>query len=207
MQTVRGDEADVERRLRRAVLRCPCSGVLGPWGHARERLVRSGSGCRLVRPRRARCRSCGVTHVLLPAWLFSRRSWAGVVMWACVLARAAGVKIAAIAARAGVAASTVGSWLRRIGGRAEWWRQLLMGVLAVLGPGARRVVPAGSLLADVLAVLDAVLAALRTRDPEMATLTAWELASHLTRAHLFAPFLHVDGCNTSLFGMPAVDPS
>jgi len=160
-----------------------------------------------VRPRRARCRSCRATHVLLPVWLFSRRAWAGVVMWACVLARLAGVKIAAIAARAGVAASTVGSWLRRIGGRAEWWRQLLMGVLAMLDPRARRVDPAGSPLADAVAVLDALLALLRTRDHEMATLTLWELASHLTRAHLFAPSLDVDGCNTSLFGMPAVDPS
>jgi hypothetical protein len=144
--------------------------------------------------------------VLLPAWLFSRRGFAGVVMWACLLARVAGVKITAIAARVSVAASTVGSWLRRVGGRAEWWRQLLMGVLAVLDPRARWVDPAGTPLADGLAVLDALLALLRTRDG-MATLTAWELASHLTRAHLFAPFLDVDGCNTSLFGMPAVDPS
>lgn len=128
-------------------------------------------------------------------------------MWACVLARAAGVKVAAIAARVSVAASTVGSWLRRIGGRAEWWRQLLMGVLAVLDAQPRRVVLAGSPLADAVAVLDAVLTALRARGAGMATLTAWELASHLTRAHLFAPSLDVDGCNTSLFGMPAVDPS
>jgi hypothetical protein len=206
VQTVRGDEASVERRLRQGRLRCPCSGMLGPWGHARERLVRSGSGCTLVRPRRARCRCCRATHVLLPVWLFSRRGFAGVVMWACVLARVAGAKIAAIAARVWVAASTVGSWLRRVGGRVEWWRQLLMGVLAVLDPRPRRVDPAGSRLADGLAVLDALLALLRTRDG-MATLTAWELASHLTRAQLFAPSLDVDGCNTSLFGMPAVDPS
>lgn len=206
MQTVRGDEADVERRLRRAVLRCPCSGVLGPWGHARERLVRFGSRSRRVRPRRGRCRSCRATHVLLPAWLFARRGWAGVVMWACVLAGLAGGKTTAVGARAGVPASTVGSWLRRIGGRAEWWRQLLMGVLAVLDPRARRVVPAGSPLGDAVAVLDALVALLRTRDG-MAALAAWELASHLTRAGLFAPFLDVDGCNTSLFGMPAVDPS
>lgn len=127
-------------------------------------------------------------------------------MWACVLARAAGVKIAAIAARVAVPASTVGSWLRRVGDRAEWWRHLLMGLLAALDPRARRVDPAGSPLADGLAVLDALLALLRTRDG-MATLTAWELASHLTRAHLFAPSLDIDGCNTSLFGMPTVDPS
>ncbi len=204
MQTVRGDGVDVERRLRRGVLRCPCSGVLGPWGHARERWVRFVAGP--VRPRRARCRSCLMTHVLLPARLFARRGFAGVVMWACVLARAAGVKIAAIAARVSVAASTVAAWLRRIAGRAEWWRQVLMGVLAVLDPRACRVDPAGSPLADGLAVLDGLLALLRARDG-MVMLTAWELASHLTRAHLFAPFLDIDGCNTSLFGMPAVDPS
>jgi hypothetical protein len=81
-----------------------------------------------------------------------------------------------------------------------------MGVLAALDPRARRVDPAGSPLADGLAVLDALLALLRTRGG-MATLTAWELASHLTRAHLFAASLDIDGCNTSLFGMPAVDPS
>jgi len=128
-------------------------------------------------------------------------------MGGCVLARAAGVKIAAVAARVSVAASTVASWLRRIGGRAEWWRQVLMGLLAVLDAQPRRTVPAGSPLADAVAVLDAVVAVLRARGAGMATLTAWELASHLTRAHLFAPSLDVDGCNTSLFGMPAVDPS
>jgi hypothetical protein len=65
------------------------------------------------------------------------------------------------------------------------------------------VAPAGSVLADGLAVLGAVLAVLRGRDAAMATLTAWELASHLTRAHLLAPFLDLDGCNTSLFRVPA----
>lgn len=64
-------------------------------------------------------------------------------------------------------------------------------------------VPAGSVLADALAELDAVLAVLRERNAGMATLTAWELASHLTRARLFAPSVDVDGCNTSLFSVPA----
>jgi hypothetical protein len=62
-------------------------------------------------------------------------------------------------------------------------------------------------LGDALAVLDAVLAALRGRGVGMATLTAWELASHLTRANLLSPFLDLDGCNTSLFGMPPLAPS
>jgi hypothetical protein len=140
--------------------------------------------------------------VLLPAWLFVRRSFAGVVIWACLVARAAGGKIAAIAARVGVAPSTVASWLRRVTGRAEWWRRVLMSVLALVDPQVRRVAPAGSVLADGLAVLAVVLSVLRGRGAAMATLTAWELASHLTRAHLLAPFLDLDGCNTSLFGVP-----
>jgi hypothetical protein len=140
--------------------------------------------------------------VLLPAWLFVRRAFVGALMWACVLARAGGSKIAAIGVRFGVRASTVASWLRRISGRAAWWRQVLMDVLGLVDGRVRRFVPACSVLGDAVAVLDAVLVALRGRDTQMATLTAWELASHLTRAHLFAPSLDLDGCNTSVFGMP-----
>jgi hypothetical protein len=203
VQTVRGDEVSVERRLCRGLLRCPCSGVLGPWGHACERTIRFGSLRWSVRPRRARCRSCRATHVLLPATLFVRRAFAGALMWACVLARAAGSKIAAIGSRFGVRTSTVASWLHRFTGRAGWWRQVLMDVLALVDGQVRRFVPARSVLGDAIVVLDGVLAALRGRDARMVTLTAWELASHLTRAHLFAPFLDLDGCNASVFGMPA----
>lgn len=137
--------------------------------------------------------------MLLPAALFVRRAFAGVLMWACVLARAGGSKIAAIGSRFRVKASTVAAWLRRVTGRADWWRQVLMDVLALVDARVRRFVPARSALGDAIAVLHAVLAALRDGDAEMATLTAPELASHLTRAHLFAPFLDFDGCNTSVF--------
>lgn len=175
--------------------------VLGPWGWARERAIRSMP--EPVKPRRGRCRSCQATHVLLPAALFVRRGFAGAVIWACVLARAAGSKIAAIGARVGVAASTVASWLRRIAGRAQWWRAMLMDVLALVDARVQLFVPARTVVGDALAVLDVVLATLHARGGQMATLTAWELASHLTRAHLFAPFLNADGCNTSLFDMRA----
>jgi hypothetical protein len=199
VQTVRGDQAGVERRLCQGLLLCRCSGVLGPWGWARDRAIRTPAGTVAVKPRRSRCRACGATHVLLPAWLFARRAFAGALMWACVLARAGGSKTAAIGSRFGVRASTVASWLRRITGRADWWRQVLMDVLALADGRVRRFVPARSVLGDAVAVLDAVLTALRGRDARMATLTAPELASHLTRAHLFAPFLDLDGCNTSVF--------
>jgi hypothetical protein len=47
----------VEAELVGGLLGCPsCREVLGPWGHARERVLRCRSGNRLLRPRRARCR-------------------------------------------------------------------------------------------------------------------------------------------------------
>jgi hypothetical protein len=56
----------VEAELVGGLLGCPsCRGVLGPWGHARERVLRCRSGDRLLRPRRARCRGCAGTHVSL----------------------------------------------------------------------------------------------------------------------------------------------
>ena len=189
----------------RGLLRCPCRGVLAPWGHAVARRVRFVA--RLVRPRRARCRRCRVTHVLLPVSLFARRGVAGVMIWACVLARVVGVKIAAIAARVCVAASTVASWLRRIVGRASWWRQVLVGVLGLLDPRAREVVAAGSALADAVTVLDAVTAVLRVRGGGLATVTAPQVASHLTRGQRLAPFLDLGGCNTSLLYLPAAASS
>jgi hypothetical protein len=163
------------------------------------RKITTPGGVDEVTPRRARCRSCRVTHVLLPATLFARRAFAGALMWACVLARVAGSKIAAIVARFRVKTSTLASWLRRISGRAGWWRQVLIGELGRLDGRVHQFVPAGSVLGDAVAVLHAVLAALRDGDARMTTVTPCELASHLTRAHLFAPFLDLDGCNTSVF--------
>jgi hypothetical protein len=65
---VGGSAAAVEQRLVEGRLACPgCSGVLAGWGYARERSVRDRGGTWRVRPRRARCGSWGVTHVLLPA--------------------------------------------------------------------------------------------------------------------------------------------
>jgi hypothetical protein len=47
-------------------LRCPdCAGQLRRWGFARSRSLRCSGGGRVwLRPRRVRCASCRVTHVL-----------------------------------------------------------------------------------------------------------------------------------------------
>ncbi|WP_413253935.1 DUF6431 domain-containing protein [Streptomyces canus] len=66
----------VEQQVREGKLKCPsCKGALAPWGHGRPREVRGDLGARLfVRPRRSRCSSCQVTHVLLPEAIWPRRA-------------------------------------------------------------------------------------------------------------------------------------
>ena len=116
MVTVGGDAASVERRLAAGVLRCPCGGVLAPWSYAAWRRVITVEGGWELRPRRARCRGCGVTHVLLPTRLFSRRQYEAEIIWVCVVARLRGACLASIARRAGCAVSTLTGWLARLGG-------------------------------------------------------------------------------------------
>jgi hypothetical protein len=52
-------------------LACPepgCDGVLRVWSRARAWRVRMpGGDLQRLRPDRAQCRACGITHVLLPA--------------------------------------------------------------------------------------------------------------------------------------------
>src|SRR5450755_5040367 len=63
------DPSVVEADLAAGRLGCPgCAGRLAAWGHARERAVRMLDGVWSLRPRRAYCRACETTHVLLPAW-------------------------------------------------------------------------------------------------------------------------------------------
>jgi hypothetical protein len=97
--TVRGSRKSVEARLRSGKLACWCGGTLRPWGHARPRQVATFAGSLGTRPRRARCAGCGRTHVLLPSGLLSRRRYAAAVIFAALALRAAGLKLAAVAAR------------------------------------------------------------------------------------------------------------
>ena len=63
------DPGRAETDLTGRTLSCPsCTGPLQPWGHARARTVRDhGTSVMALRPRRARCRTCRATRVLLPA--------------------------------------------------------------------------------------------------------------------------------------------
>ena len=113
--TVEADQVRVESRLTAGEVGCPgCPGVLAPWGWARRRGVR---GVGSLRPRRARCPGCLVTHVLLPVTVLLRRADAVEVIGAALTARAAGLGHRRIAVWLGVPAGTVRGWLRRWGSR------------------------------------------------------------------------------------------
>jgi hypothetical protein len=85
----------VERKLVAGELCCPdCGQRLAPWGHAAPRFVRAAAErVRRIRPRRAICSDapgCGRSHVLLPRFCLGRRVDVVAVIWAALLARAAG---------------------------------------------------------------------------------------------------------------------
>jgi hypothetical protein len=119
--TVNADRGVVERQLGGGELACPsCGGVLARWGNGAARRVRVAEGpdVELV-PRRSRCRGCGATHVLLPAWCLARRADAGEVIGFALEGKAAGSGHRLVAARLGRPASTVRGWLRAFASRAE----------------------------------------------------------------------------------------
>ena len=72
-----------------------------------------------MRPRRARCPGCLVTHVLLPVTVLLRRADAVEVIGAALTARVAGLGHRRIAVWLGVPAGTVRGWLRRWGSRLQ----------------------------------------------------------------------------------------
>jgi hypothetical protein len=70
------DPARAETDLAAGALACPgCTRPLHPWGHARTRTARDhGHTTLALRPRRAHCRTCRVSHVLLYAVAAPRRA-------------------------------------------------------------------------------------------------------------------------------------
>ena len=155
MVTVEIDPVCVESRLSAGELRCPVCplGVLGGWGHARARSVVGGRG--RVRPRRARCRDCSVTQVLLPVSLLLRRGYLAELIWAAVVARSGGAGHRRIAVGLGVPASTVRGWLRRMADRLEAVRIWFISILVMAGVDVEIPKAAGSGWADAVAAVGA----------------------------------------------------
>jgi Domain of unknown function (DUF6431) len=197
--TVNGDGAAVERQLAGGELSCPsCGGVLGGWGNAAERRVRVlGGGEVRLRPRRSRCRGCGATHVLLPAWLLLRRADAAAVIGAALEAAAAGGGHRGIAGLLGRPASTVRGWLRRFAGRAEPVRAFFTVLLARTAPDP--VMPAGAAgpVAAAVSAVAGAAAAVAARWPLVGAVPVWSAASAASGGRLLAPGWPAGGRNAS----------
>ena len=171
----------VEAELLGGLLGCPsCRGVLGPWGHARERVLRCRSGNRLLRPRRARCRGCAGTHVLLPQLAFSRRQDEVAVIGSAIEANVAGEGFRPIAARLGACPETVRGWLRRFAGRAEEIRAHFTCCAVVLAPEFGTIMPAGGGVADALEAIAITARAWVLRFGSAEPAGPWEIASRFS---------------------------
>jgi hypothetical protein len=189
MLTVGNNRAGVEELLGNGLLSCPgCGGRLGGWGHAaRRRVFTAGRIPVAVRPRRARCAGCGVTHVLLPAWLLARRC-DGAAVIGDMLARAArGQGFRGIAAASGVPEDTVRGRLRRFRSSAGRVREFFTRLAGVLAPDPVPLDPAGSGLADAVVAVAAAAGGARARWPGTLAVTGWELAAAVTLGSLLSP--------------------
>ncbi|MGH4026768.1 MAG: hypothetical protein ACRDRV_19520 [Pseudonocardiaceae bacterium] len=190
MVTVGLGEADVEWGLASGELRCPaCAGVLRPWGWARKRRLRDAQGeGLLLRPRRSRCRSCGLSHVLLPSIALLR--WADLVevIGQALTAMAGGAGARKAAERVGRSVETVRGWMRRFRARTEQLRVFFTALL--VDTGADPVPPAavGNPVADTISAIVGAAAVARSRWPDVVgEVPFWGFAAAVSHGRLLAP--------------------
>lgn len=199
MLTVEVSDRLVERRLAAGEVCCPgCGGVLGPWGWARVRVLRgAGDGRVRLRPRRARCRACGVTHVLLPVSVLVRRADLAEVIGEGLAARARGWGVRAIAGMLGRPAGTVRGWCRRFAGRAEQVRAFFTVLLVDVGVDPAVPVAAGTAVADAVAAIAGAVVAVAARWPAVGMVPLWQAASAASGGRLLSPAWPRPAGNTS----------
>ena len=190
MVTVEVDPVRVESRLSSGEMSCPsCSdGVLAGWGFARSRPV--VGVVTPVRPRRARCRGCAVTHVLLPVTLLLRRAYLAELIWAALVAKARGSGHRPIAQRLGIPGSTVRGWLRAAAARADAVRSWFLTVAVTAGVDVTVPRASDSVWGDVLAAVDAARTAITARFGSAAVLgalTAAQVAVAASAGRLLSP--------------------
>jgi hypothetical protein len=191
---VGSDVVEVERRLRAGELVCPCGGGLSPWGHARPRPVR---GVGVLRPRRARCGACAVTHVLLAVSCLLRRADGVDVIGAALRAKATGVGHRSIAVWLERPVSTVRGWLRMFAGNADAVRATFTSLLVQLDPLTAPLPAYPSVFADAVEVVGACAAGARRRLGVVGAVSPWQLAAAVTAGLLLAPGLSTVSINTS----------
>ncbi len=178
MLIVENDPAKVEADLAAGRVACPgCGDVLGPWSFARRRFVRAEAGLLEVRPRRARCRECAKTHVLLPDLLLCRRVDVIAVIGRALSAAAEGAGCARAAALVRRPFSTVRGWLRRFRAAAAWVAAHFTVWAHRLDPNLGPIAPAPSVLAGAV---EAVGVAARAASLRLGPRPAWSWASALS---------------------------
>jgi Domain of unknown function (DUF6431) len=178
--------AVVEADLAVGRLWCPCCrvGVLGGWGCARLREVRTREGLRRLRPRRGRCREegCRTTHVLLPDLCLARRRYVAEVIGEALLSlgregyRRAGERL-------GVSGETVRDWRRRFRARAGVIVAHFVGWVRALDGSLEPPAPQGSPAADAL---EAIGVCTRMASLVLARRAPWSWVSALTAGGLLA---------------------
>lgn len=183
---VADDRAVVEADLAAGRLLCSrCgAGVLGGWGCARLREVRTRAGVRRLRPRRGRCRekACRATHVLLPDVCLARRRYVVEVIGEALLSvgregyRRAGERL-------GVPGETVRDWRRRFRLRAELIVAHFRRWARALDASLDAPVDQGSLAGDAL---EAIGVCTRMASLVFVRRAAWSWVSRLTAGGLLS---------------------
>jgi hypothetical protein len=159
----------------------------GYWRHVRWRERE-----RKVFIPRVRCRACGVSHALLPAFVLARRLDAADAAGEVIGQVAAGVCGARrAAAGAGVPHTTARGWVRRFAARAGELAVSFSALAVELGGEAVRPLP--DLLRSAVAAIGAAFTAAAAL-PGWAALGRWRFASAVTGGSLLAanassPFL------------------
>lgn len=178
------DPVEVERALIAGKLGCSgCRGVLRPWGHARERILRMVAGVVRRRPRRTRCARCLVTHVLLAEDSLVRRRDAVEVIGRALVAKAAGRGHRAIAIELGLPDTTVRGWLRRFAARAEAVRVHFTRWAHALDPELGPITSRGGTFPDAI---EAIAAAARAAVARLGPRPPWRFAAAVTAGALLA---------------------
>lgn len=184
MLIVWSDPERVESDLASGAVACPaCGGVLGGWGFARWRVLRSEAGPVALRPRRGRCRSCSSTHVLLPDAVLGRRVDTVAVIGAALMFAAAGAGHRRVAERVGRPPSTVRGWLRRFRAVAARAAVFFAGWAHRLDPMVVATPPAGSPVADAV---EAMGVAARAASLRLGPRPPWSWVSVLTVGRLLS---------------------
>jgi transposase-like protein len=179
-----------EAELAAGELACPgCGGPLRRWGHARAREVRDLESRTLrLRPRRARCGSCGGTHVLLLGAVLPRRADTTAVIGTALWASARGMGYRRIAMQLERPVSTVRRWVRAVRDEhhVEWLREQGIGWIAradreALATLATELTRLGEALSALAAAAVTVRARLTPHVPP------WTLIGQFTHGRLVNP--------------------